>query len=45
MTATRTDAELQTKTAGAYVALADLLRSATDEQWNVASLCAGWRIR
>jgi uncharacterized protein (TIGR03083 family) len=27
------------------VALADLLGSATDAQWDTASLCAGWRVR
>jgi len=39
------DADLQPVVAAEFVALADLLESATDEQWDTASLCAGWRVR
>jgi len=39
------DADLQPVVAAEFVALADLLEPATDEQWDTASLCAGWRVR
>jgi uncharacterized protein (TIGR03083 family) len=39
------DADLQPVVAAEFVALADLLESATDEQWDTPSLCAGWRVR
>lgn len=39
------DADLQPAVAAEFAALADLLESATDEQWNMPSLCAGWRVR
>jgi uncharacterized protein (TIGR03083 family) len=39
------DADLQPVVATEFVALADLLEPATDEQWDTASLCAGWRVR
>jgi uncharacterized protein (TIGR03083 family) len=39
------DADLQPAVAAEFVALADLLESATDEQWDTPSLCAGWRVR
>jgi uncharacterized protein (TIGR03083 family) len=40
-----TDADLQPAVAAEFVALADLLESATDQQWDTPSLCAGWRVR
>jgi uncharacterized protein (TIGR03083 family) len=39
------DAELQPAVAAEFQALAGLLDSATDAQWNTPSLCAGWRVR
>jgi uncharacterized protein (TIGR03083 family) len=39
------DADLQPAVAAEFLALADLLDSATDVQWDTASLCAGWRVR
>jgi len=42
---TTSDADLQPVVAAEFVALADLLDSATDAQWATPSLCAGWRVR
>jgi uncharacterized protein (TIGR03083 family) len=42
---TTNDAELQPVVAAEFLALADLLASATDTQWDTPSLCAGWRVR
>ena len=39
------DADLQPVVAAEFVALADLLGSATEAQWDTPSLCAGWRVR
>jgi uncharacterized protein (TIGR03083 family) len=39
------DSELQPVVAAEYLALAGLLDSATDTQWDTPSLCAGWRVR
>lgn len=39
------DADLQPAVAAEFVALADLLDSATDAQWDTPSLCEGWRVR
>ncbi len=39
------DAELQPAVADEFQALAGLLDSATDAQWDTPSLCAGWRVR
>lgn len=39
------DADLQPVVAAEFLALADLLDSATDAQWDTPSLCAGWRVR
>jgi uncharacterized protein (TIGR03083 family) len=39
------DAHLQPAVAAEFLALADLLGSATDAQWNSPSLCEGWRVR
>lgn len=39
------DADLQPAVAGEFLALADLLDSASDAQWDAPSLCAGWRVR
>ena len=39
------DADLQPAVAAEFVALAGLLDSATDAQWDTPSLCAGWRVR
>lgn len=39
------DAELQPVVAAEYLALADLVDSATQAQWDTPSLCAGWRVR
>jgi uncharacterized protein (TIGR03083 family) len=39
------DADLQPAVAADFLALADLLDSATDAQWDTLSLCAGWRVR
>src|SRR5215510_4161107 len=39
------DADLQPAIAAEFVALADLLDSATAAQWDTPSLCAGWRVR
>ena len=45
MTLTRSDTEIQRKTVSTFLALADALASRSDDDWNTASLCAGWRIR
>ena len=42
---TTSDAALQPAVAAEFVALADLLDSAADTQWDTPSLCAGWRVR
>jgi uncharacterized protein (TIGR03083 family) len=39
------DADLQPLVAADFLALADLLDSATGEQWDTPSLCEGWRVR
>jgi uncharacterized protein (TIGR03083 family) len=39
------DADLQPAVAAEFLALADLLGSATDAQWDTPSLCEGWRVR
>src|SRR5215469_12916304 len=39
------DADLQPAVAAEFQALAGLLDSATDAQWDTPSLCAGWRTR
>ena len=39
------DADLQPVVAAEFLALADLLDSATEAQWDTPSLCAGWRVR
>ncbi|MHB8465847.1 MAG: maleylpyruvate isomerase family mycothiol-dependent enzyme [Acidimicrobiales bacterium] len=39
------DADLQPAVADNFLALADLLDSISDAQWDTASLCEGWRIR
>jgi uncharacterized protein (TIGR03083 family) len=39
------DANLQPLVAAEFLALADLLDSATEAQWDTPSLCAGWRVR
>ncbi len=39
------DANLQPAVAAEFVALADLLDGASDEQWGTPSLCEGWRVR
>jgi uncharacterized protein (TIGR03083 family) len=39
------DADLQPAVAAEFLALADLLDSATRAQWDTPSLCAGWRVR
>ena len=39
------DASLQPVVAAEFLALADLLESATDAQWDTSSLCEGWRVR
>src|SRR5258707_14577223 len=39
------DADLQPAVAAEFLALADLLDSATEAQWDTPSLCAGWRGR
>jgi uncharacterized protein (TIGR03083 family) len=39
------DASLQPAVAAEFMALADLLESATDAQWGMPSLCEGWRVR
>src|SRR6185437_12055223 len=39
------DADLQPAVAAEFQALAGLLDSATDAQWDAPSLCAGWRVR
>jgi len=39
------DADLQPVVAAEFAALADLLGSATEAQWDTPSLCAGWRVR
>jgi uncharacterized protein (TIGR03083 family) len=42
---TTSDAALQPVVAAEFLALADLLGSATESQWDTPSLCAGWRVR
>jgi uncharacterized protein (TIGR03083 family) len=39
------DADLQRAVAADFLALAGLLGSATEAQWDTPSLCAGWRVR
>src|SRR6478736_4538034 len=39
------DADLQPAVAAEFQALAGLLDSATEAQWDTPSLCAGWRVR
>ncbi|MGO9501832.1 MAG: maleylpyruvate isomerase family mycothiol-dependent enzyme [Streptosporangiaceae bacterium] len=39
------DAELQPAVAAQFVALAELLSTASDAAWNTESLCDGWRVR
>ena len=39
------DTDLQPVAAAEFLALADLLGSATQAQWDTPSLCAGWRVR
>src|SRR5512140_993351 len=39
------DTDLQPAVAAEFQALARLLDSATDAQWDTPSLCAGWRVR
>jgi len=39
------DADLQPAVAAELLALASLLESATEAQWDTPSLCAGWRVR
>jgi uncharacterized protein (TIGR03083 family) len=39
------ETDLQPVVAAEFVALADLLDSATEAQWDTPSLCAGWRVR
>ncbi len=39
------DAGLQPAVAAEFLALAGLLDSATEAQWDTPSLCAGWRVR
>jgi uncharacterized protein (TIGR03083 family) len=39
------DADLQPVVAAEFLALADLLESASDAQWDTSSLCEGWRVR
>jgi uncharacterized protein (TIGR03083 family) len=39
------DAGLQPAVAAEFAALADLLDSATEAQWDTPSLCTGWRVR
>ena len=39
------DADLQPAVAAEFLALAELLASASDAQWDTPSLCEGWRVR
>ena len=39
------DDDLQSAVAAEFLALAGLLGSATEAQWDTPSLCAGWRVR
>jgi uncharacterized protein (TIGR03083 family) len=39
------DANLQPAVAGEYLALADILSSASEADWDTPSLCEGWRVR
>lgn len=39
------DSALRSMVAAEYLALADLLGSATDAAWDTPSLCEGWRVR
>jgi uncharacterized protein (TIGR03083 family) len=45
MTEVTDDADLQPVVAAQYLRLADLLEAASGAQWEIASLCAGWRVR
>ncbi len=37
--------DLQAAVTTEFLALADLLDSLPDQQWDTQSLCAGWRVR
>ena len=39
------DHELQPAVAAEFLALGDLLAGASDQRWDTASLCDGWRVR
>jgi uncharacterized protein (TIGR03083 family) len=39
------DTALQPIVAAEYLALADVLEAATEDEWNAPSLCEGWRVR
>jgi uncharacterized protein (TIGR03083 family) len=39
------DTDLQPAVAAEFLALANLLDSASDAQWDTSSLCEGWRVR
>jgi uncharacterized protein (TIGR03083 family) len=39
------DADLQPMVAAEFLALADLLDTVSDAQWDTPSLCEGWRVR
>jgi len=39
------DSHLQPAVAAEYLALADILASASDIEWDTPSLCEGWRVR
>lgn len=39
------DAALQAIVAAEYLALADIMAAASEADWNVPSLCEGWRVR
>jgi uncharacterized protein (TIGR03083 family) len=39
------ETDLQPVVAAEFLALGDLLESATEAQWDTPSLCAGWRVR
>lgn len=45
MTAAITGTDLQDRITAEFLALASVLGSATDAQWDTPSLCEGWRIR
>ena len=40
-----TDADLQRAVTSEFLALADLLESLPESEWETPSLCAGWRVR